>query len=119
METSKVNKTTSLSDSEQINITKTSIWKIDTNHSHIDFRVKHLMVTSLGGHFNTFDATMECHNDGFEGAKVSFEADVNSITTGNEMRDGHLKSDDFFNAATYPKLTFVSSGIKKIDARKL
>ncbi|HTB32449.1 MAG TPA: YceI family protein [Bacteroidia bacterium] len=115
METSKIIKTTSLSDAEPINITNTSIWKIDTNHSHIDFRVKHLMVTSIGGYFNIFDATMECHNEGFANAKVSFEAEVNSITTGNEMRDGHLKSEDFFNTASYPKLTFVSTDIKKID----
>ncbi len=92
-----------------------STWKIDHAHSHIQFKVKHLVVTTLGGHFNTFDATMECHNDDFTDANISFEADVNSITTGNEQRDGHLKSDDFFNAASYPKLTFVSTSIKKSD----
>jgi polyisoprenoid-binding protein YceI len=92
-----------------------STWKIDTNHSHIDFRVKHLMVTSIGGHFNTFEGTMECGKDDFTDAKVSFEADVNSITTNNETRDNHLKSDDFFNASTYPKLTFASTDITKVD----
>jgi polyisoprenoid-binding protein YceI len=92
-----------------------STWKIDHAHSHIQFKVKHLVVTTLGGHFNTFDATMECHNDDFTDAKISFEANVNSISTGNEQRDGHLKSDDFFNAAAYPKLTFVSTHIKKND----
>lgn len=94
-----------------------STWKIDHTHSHIQFKVKHLVVSTIGGQFNTFDATMECHKDDFTDAHVSFEADVNSITTHNEMRDGHLKSDDFFNAATYPKLTFVSTSIKKIDGQ--
>jgi len=92
-----------------------STWKIDHTHSHIQFKVKHLVITTLGGQFNTFDATMQCHNEDFTDAEISFEADVNSITTGNEQRDGHLKSDDFFNAASYPKLTFVSTSIKKAD----
>jgi len=93
-----------------------STWKIDPSHSHIQFKVKHLVVSTLGGHFNTFDATMECNNDDFTDAKITFEADVNSITTGNEQRDGHLKSDDFFNAGSYPKINFVSTDIKKLDA---
>ena len=92
-----------------------STWKIDPNHSHIEFKVKHLVVTTLGGHFTKFDATVEASNDDFTDAKISFEADVDSITTGNEQRDGHLKSDDFFNAASYPKIKFVSTSFKKID----
>jgi polyisoprenoid-binding protein YceI len=93
-----------------------SIWKIDPNHSHIDFRVKHLVVTTIGGHFTKFDGTAETNNDDFSDAKISFEADVNSVSTGNEQRDGHLKSDDFFNAASYPKINFVSTSFKKVDA---
>jgi len=93
-----------------------STWKIDNAHSRIEFKVKHLVVTTLGGHFNKFDATMESNKEDFTDAKISFEADVDSISTGNEQRDGHLKSDDFFNAATYPKLKFISTSIKKVDA---
>lgn len=92
-----------------------SIWKIDKAHSTIQFKVKHLVVSTMSGHFNTFDASMECGKDDFTDAKVSFEADVNSITTNNETRDNHLKSDDFFNAASFPKLTFVSTDIKKVE----
>lgn len=92
-----------------------STWKIDHAHSRIEFKVKHLVVTTLGGHFTTFDATAETNGDDFTDAKISFEADVDSITTGNEQRDGHLKSDDFFNSASYPKIKFVSTGFKKID----
>jgi len=90
-------------------------WKIDHAHSHIQFKVKHLVVTTLGGHFNKFDATVESSKDDFTDAKITFEADVDSISTGNEQRDGHLKSDDFFNAATYPKVSFVSTELKKVD----
>lgn len=93
-----------------------STWKIDKAHSHIQFKVKHLVVTTLGGHFENFDATLETVNDDFTDAKISFEAEVNSVSTGNEQRDKHLESDDFFNAAAYPKLKFASTNIKKIDA---
>jgi|SRR6185312_885923 len=94
-----------------------STWKIDPAHSRIDFKVKHLVVTTLGGHFSKFDATAETNNDDFTDAKITFEADVDSITTGVEQRDGHLKSDDFFNAATYPKIKFVSTSFKKVDGQ--
>lgn len=90
-------------------------WKIDGMHSQVQFKVKHLVVTTVTGNFKIFDATMESSKDDFSDAKVSFEADVNSINTGNDQRDGHLKSDDFFNAEKYPKLKFVSKSIKKVD----
>lgn len=90
-------------------------WKIDGMHSQVQFKVKHLVVTTVTGHFRTFDATLESSKDDFTDAKVSFEANVDSISTGNDQRDGHLKSDDFFNADKYPKLKFVSGWIKKID----
>ena len=114
MNTTSENKTANLSDSQPSNL-GVSTWKIDTAHSHIQFNVKHLVVTTLSGHFNKFDATMECHGDDFTHAKINFEADIDSISTSNVARDGHLKSDDFFNAVKYPKLTFVSTGIVKID----
>ncbi|HAK11904.1 MAG TPA: hypothetical protein DCO78_07940 [Chitinophagaceae bacterium] len=88
-------------------------YKIDAAHSEINFKVKHLMITNVTGNFTQFDATMEASADDFSDAKISFEADVNSINTNNEQRDGHLKSDDFFNAELFPKLTFVSSGLQK------
>ena len=88
-------------------------YKIDSAHSEITFKVKHLMITNVTGNFTQFEATMEASNTDFSDAKISFEADVNSINTNNEQRDGHLKGDDFFNAAEYPKLSFVSTGIEK------
>lgn len=88
-------------------------YKIDAAHSEINFKVKHLMITNVTGNFTQFDATMEASADDFSDASISFEADVNSINTNNEQRDGHLKSDDFFNAEQFPKLTFVSSGLQK------
>jgi len=88
-------------------------WKLDTAHSEIKFKVKHLVVSTVTGQFNTFSGTVEAEKADFSDAKISFEADVNSINTKNEQRDGHLKSADFFDAANHPKLTFVSKAINK------
>lgn len=88
-------------------------YKIDAAHSEITFKVKHLMITNVTGNFTSFDATMESSAPDFSDAQISFEADVNSISTNNEQRDGHLKSDDFFSAEKFPKLTFVSKSITK------
>ncbi|HXL56704.1 MAG TPA: YceI family protein [Chitinophagaceae bacterium] len=88
-------------------------YKIDPAHSEITFKVKHLMITNVTGKFTKFDATMQADRDDFTDAVVIFEADVNSITTHTEQRDAHLKSDDFFNAEKYPKITFKSTALKK------
>lgn len=88
-------------------------YKIDAAHSEITFKVKHLMITNVTGSFTQFDATMESEAADFSDAKISFEADVNSVSTNNEQRDGHLKSDDFFAAEKFPKLTFVSKSFTK------
>lgn len=88
-------------------------YKIDVDHSDIMFKVKHLMISTATGYFKKFDATVEASNDDFTDAKVYFEADVDSVDTKNEQRDAHLKSDDFFNAEQFPKLTFKSTSIEK------
>lgn len=92
--------------------TKT-VWKIDPTHSEVQFKAKHLVISTVTGHFESFDAEVENEGNSFEGADIHFEADVNSITTNNEDRDNHLKSDDFFNAEEFPKLTFDSTSFEK------
>jgi hypothetical protein len=94
-----------------------STYKIDTTHSEISFKVEHMMITNVSGTFTQFDATMESNAADFSDAKITFEADVNSLTTNNEQRDGHLKSEDFFAAEKFPKLSFISKSLtKKGDA---
>jgi polyisoprenoid-binding protein YceI len=89
-----------------------STYKIDAAHSEITFKVKHLMITNVTGNFTKFDASMESAAADFSDAKISFEADVNSISTNNADRDGHLKSDDFFSAEKFPTLSFTSTSFK-------
>jgi polyisoprenoid-binding protein YceI len=88
-------------------------YKIDVDHSDIMFKVKHLMISTVTGIFKKFDATLDVNEQDLSDAKVTFEADVDSIDTKNEQRDGHLKSDDFFNAEQFPKMTFKSTSIEK------
>ena len=81
-------------------------WTLDPTHSELQFKVKHLMISTVTGQFNTFKAAVETEGDDFATAKVHFEADANSISTNNEQRDIHLKAADFFDAEQYPKLLF-------------
>ena len=88
-------------------------WNIDTTHSEITFKVKHLVISTVTGKFTDFDASLETDSEEFEDANIRFEATINSIETGNEDRDNHLKSDDFFNASEHPKMIFESTQFKK------
>lgn len=90
-------------------------WKIDSIHSEVKFKVKHLLISNVTGKFNTYDAEIKSDNDDFTNAQIKFEADVNSIDTNNEMRDNHLKSPDFFDAENHPKMTFVSKSFTKVS----
>lgn len=82
-------------------------WKIDPAHSEIQFKVKHLMITTVTGYFKQFDLTVTTESDDFNTAsKIEFTADINSIDTNNQQRDTHLKSADFFDAENYNQLKF-------------
>lgn len=83
-------------------------WKIDPAHSEIQFKVKHLMITTVTGHFKSYDLDVETETDDFNTTKkIVFTADIDSIDTNNAQRDTHLKSNDFFNGEQYPQLKFV------------
>lgn len=82
-------------------------WKIDPTHSEVQFKVKHLMITTVTGYFKEFDLEVETDSDDFTTAsKIEFTANINSISTNNEQRDAHLKSADFFDTENYPQITF-------------
>ena len=85
-------------------------WKLDPAHSEVQFKVKHLMITTVTGYFKQFDLNVETASDDFTTAsKIEFTADINSIDTNNHQRDTHLKSADFFDAETYHQLHFTGT----------
>jgi len=90
-------------------------WTIDEMHSEVHFKIKHLVISTVTGSFGKYSAEVETEGDDFETASIHFTADVNSINTGNEQRDGHLKSADFFDTANHPTLDFVSSKLEKVS----
>ena len=93
-------------------------WKADKAHSKLGFVVTHLMVTDVEGSFKNFESTITASKDDFSDAQISLSADVNSVYTEDDQRDGHLKSADFFDAEKYPKITFKSTSVKKVSANK-
>jgi polyisoprenoid-binding protein YceI len=95
---------------------KNTSWSIDSTHSEIAFKVKHMMISTVTGHFEDFQATAKTDGENFNNATVEFSAKTASINTKNNDRDTHLKSDDFFNAEKYPEIKFVS---KSFDGEKL
>ncbi|MEP7113384.1 MAG: YceI family protein [Ilumatobacteraceae bacterium] len=88
------------------------VWNVDPSHSTIGFVARHLMVSKVRGHFATFSGTLTIDAEPLQ-SKVEATVDINSITTNDETRDGHLKSADFFNLEKNPTMTLVSTGIEK------
>lgn len=88
-------------------------WTMEPTHSELSFKVRHMMISNVSGHFKNFNSTVETDGDDFTTAKVTFTADVDSISTNNEQRDGHLKSEDFFDAANHPQIKFESTKMEQ------
>ena len=80
-------------------------WTLDQSHTSIKFTVVHMMISDVEGKFDEFEGTVISTSEDFDGAEVMFTAKAASINTDNERRDGHLQSDDFFNAEKYPEVT--------------
>ncbi len=93
----------------------TKTWAVDPIHSEVHFKIKHLMITNVTGSFNIFAVSVATEEENFSKAKISFTADVASVNTGNEQRDGHLKSADFFDATSYPQIKFIATKTENVD----
>jgi len=89
-------------------------WSADIVHSRVGFTVNHLGIADINGSFTTYEAKITGSKPDFSDAVVELSGDVSSISTGNEMRDGHLKAADFFDAAKFPKFSFKSNSFKKL-----
>ncbi|RJO79440.1 polyisoprenoid-binding protein [Nocardia panacis] len=87
-------------------------WVIDPSHSTLGFSVRHLMVSKVRGRFTDFSGTLVIGEDG--SASTDVEMRVESITTDNEQRDGHLRTADFFDAEQFPVATFKSTGFRVV-----
>ncbi|MBL7923163.1 MAG: YceI family protein [Bacteroidia bacterium] len=95
-------------------------WALDPSHSEVGFKVKHLMITNVSGSFSTFNAEVSASDETFNDADITFTADIDSISTNDANRDGHLKSADFFDVANHPHLTIKASGLPGSgESRKL
>ena len=88
-------------------------------HSTVGFSVKHMMVSTVHGKFTKFTGTLEVDDQNPANDKLSVDIDANSIDTGNEKRDGHLKTADFLDTAKFPKITYVSKSVKSLGPGKL
>jgi len=89
----------------------TTSWALDPSHSEIQFKVKHLVISTVTGHFGAFSVSATSEGNNFEGGTVAFSIEVASVTTNQEKRDVHLKSAEFFSADKYPAITFASTTI--------
>jgi len=86
-------------------------YMVDKAHSHVEFKVKHMMISNVTGEFKDFSAVIDFDDKAKKLTKLEGTVIVDSIDTGIEKRDNHLRSDDFFAAAKYPKMTFVMTGL--------
>ena len=89
-------------------------WNIDKSHTNVGFTVKHFQVTPVQGEFKDYDVDLKFSPDDLENSSLNVTIDVNSIDTDNERRDGHLKSEDFFNVAEFSTITFASQSIEAV-----
>lgn len=90
-------------------------WIIDPAHSEIQFKVKHLMVSTVTGTFKNYGASIYTTNDDFLTAEIDFFAETASVDTGNADRDGHLRSPDFFDAENHKQISFVANTYESVD----
>ena len=90
----------------------TGTWEIDAAHSTVGFAAKHAVIATTRGHFSSFSGGATIDAETPENSSLWFDADVASITTGNDQRDGHLKSADFFDVENHPKLSFKSTSVQ-------
>ena len=94
-------------------------WDIDQSHSHVGFKVRHLVIAKVRGQFTKYKGTVAFDEKNLETLKAEIEIDVASVDTRDAKRDKHLRSADFFHAEKFPTITFKSNRVKQIAPGKL
>lgn len=109
-----VNSSTSASgiNLEGATINEAKEWRIDSSHSAVNFKIRHFF-TPVPGVFERWGGTFRFDPENLDGSSIDISIDVASVNTKNERRDGHLRTADFFQAETYPNMTFVSNSIRQ------
>ncbi|PUZ20691.1 Polyisoprenoid-binding protein YceI [Chitinophaga costaii] len=90
-------------------------WALDPLHSELQFKVKHLAITSITGSFHHYTTEVETEEEDFKNASVHFTAQVDSISTNNAQRDEHLRSPDFFDVNKFPEINFTATKVESVD----
>src|SRR5262245_4286115 len=93
----------------------TTKWVLDPTHSELQFKLRHLMISTVTGQFKRFNATIETDGDDFTRSRIDFVAEVDSVSTNNEQRDAHLRNSDFFDTPNHPQLLFKSESFRKLN----
>ncbi len=93
-------------------------WSIDVAHSSISFKVRHLGISNVRGEFRSYDANIQMEGADLSTLSVSATIETSSVDTGNERRDGHLRSDDFFGSEAFPSMMFTSTGVTEVEGNK-
>lgn len=99
-------------------VVTSSIWSSDAAHSRLGFTITHMGISDMNGSFTNYEVKMTATKEDFSDAKVELTGEVNSIYTANEMRDGHLKGADFFDAEKFPTFNFTSKSFTKVPKSK-
>jgi polyisoprenoid-binding protein YceI len=94
------------------------LWIMDPAHSEVTFKVRHMMITNVSGTFENSSGSMHSDAPDFTDAELHFEAEVASVNTRNSQRDEHLRTNDFFDAATHPTLRFDSTKLEKVGEKE-
>jgi polyisoprenoid-binding protein YceI len=93
-------------------------WNVDAPHTEVNFSVKHFF-TPVTGTFRSYEVDLSFDAESPENSSVNVTIDVASVDTNNERRDNHLRSEDFFNAEEYPRMTFRSTSVRQVGPDRL